>query len=233
MLPAIFHTSLYFTPESQREEERPAEFLIRTFPYHYLSAFQLSRAIQNLEGVYTNTIERTILEHCVLDFKNITDADGQILSTKDTLSILPNDIVNELLSFIFDIAMYSDDFLKVLRSSLHVVMDPRFSGESWTCQTCQARGLDKQRNCPFLAKEEHDPHITYPTYSGTVIECPVGHVDKLISNKAVEAFNYRSQGMLPEDGGIRNQTVFFMTASQEMENIRSYYEEQEVKKASK
>jgi len=231
MLPSIFHTSLWFTPESQRNEENPAEFLIRTFPYHYLSTFKLSSEIAKLEGVYTGTIERTILEHCVVDFRNVVDASGRILTVNETLKILPVSIINELLIFIFSIAMYDDKFISTLKSSLHVHMDPRFSDESWKCTTCQKRRLDRQRNCPYLPKEEHDSHITYPTMDGVVTECPVGKVDFIVTNNAIEAFNYRTNGMLPEDGGIRNQTVFFMLASQEVENIRNYFQEKERKKA--
>jgi len=233
MLPAIFHTSLWFTPESQRDEELPAEFLIQTFPYHFLSAFQLQSSIDKLDGVYTNTIERTILNHCILDFRNVTDTTGATLTAQEALTILPNEVIMELLVFVFEIAMYSDGFSNEVKSSVYAALDPRFSDQSWDCETCQTRKLDRQRNCPYLDKETHDRSTTYPTHAGTVMECPIGNIDRTVCNKAIEAFNYRKQGILPEDGGIRNQTVFFMLASQEVENIKNYYEEQESKKSSK
>lgn len=227
MLPAVFHTALWYIPESQRNEPSPAEFLIQTFPYHFLSLFQLSNDIKQLDGVSSNPIERSILEHCIVDYRNVTNGTEEKLSILEMLSVLPLDITNDLLKFIFKISMYDDEFNKVLENSIHSIMNPRFQDESWNCSVCQARRLDRGRNCPFLPKEGHDRHITYPVYGGVITECPIGKVNVSVTNKAVEAFRYRKQALLPEEGGIRNQTVFFMIASQKVEEIKNYYENQE------
>lgn len=224
MLPTLFETSLWFTPKSQREESAPAEFLVRTFPYHFLSTFQLAETISSIDGVHSNTIERAIFEYCVIDYNNIYNSDGTTIEISQLIKVLPSAIVNELLEFIFSIAMYTEEFTQALTNSLYTLYNPRFHGESWNCTVCQARRLDRQRNCPFLPKEDHDPQVNYPTYSGIVLECPIGSIDTLITNKAIEAYKYREQSLLPEDGGIRNQTLFFMLASQKVEEISNYYE---------
>lgn len=231
MLPTLFHTSLWYTPKSQRDDDSPAEFLIQTFPYHFLSVFQLSGSVAKIDGVHNNTIERTILEYCVLDHKNVSSPDGTFINPKDLVKVLPLEIINELLTFIFEISMYTDDFLSEMENSIYSVYNPRFQDESWGCDYCQERKLDRQRNCPFLPKEDHDPHITYPTHSGTVRECPMGNINVLLTNKAVEAHRYREQSLLPEDGGIRNQTVFFMIASQKVMEISNYYENKRMEEA--
>lgn len=227
MLPAIFHTSLWYTPESQRQSSSPAEFLIKTFPYHFLSAFKLSEDISKLEGVHLNTIERSIFEYCVIDFHNVTDANGLPVATEDLIKVLPTEIINDILGFIFSTSMYNASFVDSLSSSLYTLYNPRFAGESWQCSYCQRRKLDEQRNCPFLPTEGHDSQITYPTVDGVVTQCPIGTVDKPLADKALEAYVYRDQALLPEDGGIRNQTVFFMLASQKVKEVVNYYSEQE------
>ena len=59
------------------------------------------------------------------------------------------------------------------------------------------------------------------------------NIDVEVTNSAVEAYKYRKQALLPEEGGIRNQTVFFMTASQKVEEIKNYYDSQEQDKPRK
>lgn len=233
MLPAVFHTSLWYTPESERNDSAPAEFLIQTFPYHFLSLFQLSSDIKKLPGVSANPIERSILEYCIIDYRNVGTAEETDLSIPDLVNVLPLEIANDILKFIFSVSMYDAEFSKVLETSIHSVLNPRFQDESWNCANCQRRKLDRGRNCPFLPKEDHDRHITYPTYAGVMTECPIGTVDVSVTNHALEAYKYRKQALLPEEGGIRNQTVFFMIASQKVEDIKNYYDSQEQDKPRK
>lgn len=233
MLPTLFETSLWFTPKLQREEAAPAEFLIRTFPYHFLSTFQLSDYISKLDGVHTNTIERAIFEYCIVDFNNVTDSNGNKVEISQLIKVLPLAITNELLEFIFSISMYTDEFVEILENSLYTLYNPRFQDPSWKCSMCQARKLDKQRNCPFLSKEDHDPRVSYPTHSGVSLVCPMGNIDSLVINKALEAYGYKDKSLLPEDGGIRNQTLFFMLASQKVEEISNYYERKREENAKK
>ena len=233
MLPAVFHTALWYTPESERTSSAPAEFLIQTFPYHFLSLFQLSSSIKSLPGVSSNPIERSILEYCITDYRNVIGKDGVQLSITDLLDVLPLAITNDLLNFIFSVSMYDDKFSSILTNSLHSILNPRFQDETWSCANCQRRKLDRGRNCPFLPKETHDKHVTYPTYAGVMTECPIGNIDATVTNSAIEAYKYRKQALLPEEGGIRNQTVFFMVASQQVEEIKNYYDNQEEDKPRK
>jgi len=229
MLPSIFTTSLHYTPKSERDSTSPATFKIKTFPYHFLSLFQLTNDIKKIDGVFSDSVERALLEHCIEDFSNVTDKDGNRPSISEVIDILPFDIVQDLLDFIFEIGMYNNEWLNILDSSLHSILNPRFSDESWDCNTCQRRRMDRSRNCPFLPVEDHDIHISYPVYGGVVKVCPIGTADPSVTSKAVEAYRYRKQALLPEEGGIRNQTVFFMIASQRVEEIKNYYESQEEK----
>jgi len=226
MLPAIFHTELWYTPEAQRGDTSPAEFLIRTFPYHFLSTYHLSDEISKLSGVHSNSIERTLFEYCIVDYRNIIDAKGLPVKPKDIISVLPAEMVGELLEFIFKISMYTPESIATLSTSLYTQHNPRFSDKSWNCETCQSRKLDRLRNCPFLNKEGYSPDIRYDTIDGVSTVCPIGLVDTLMSNRAMEAYIFRNQSLLPEDGGIRNQTVFFIVASQKMSEVAKYYEGQ-------
>jgi len=233
MLPVLFHTSVWYTPEAERGSSSPAQFLIRTFPYHFLHLLQISSFVSKLEGVRSDSIEYSIITHCIVDYRNVFDASGGIPKKEELLAILPASIVTDLLGFILKIGMYNQEFISKLEDSLHAVSNPRFQDESWNCKTCQKRRLDRQRNCPFLPKEDHDSLVTYPTHSGITTICPIGNADISLVNMAIEARNYKSQALLPEDGGIRNQTVFFMIASQKVDEITNFYEQQRIKDAKK
>lgn len=225
MLYSNFTIKVWYTPLSERDRSRPARFLLKTLPYRFLNNAVLSN-VSDLEMDISDYIRK----ECIIDFENIDIPHGidkqAILDNLETFVGL--DIVQELVQKILELFSPSTEFLSTLVTTIELMVDPRFSDGTWFCPTCQRRGLDRSRNCPYLGNMHFDPMFKLLFMGETVTQCPVDKKDEALGKVLLEGYNFREIHQLPELGGIGDQPILFVLGTQHLaERIKHFQREAE------
>jgi len=213
-----FYNQLWYTPQSERESVRPARFLIQSPSY---KLYTLIGKPLNVSGATQEYIDHQILRHCIVSMENtegLTDP-----------SELPLEIQQDILAKIIELFYPTENFFQSMNISLDLVLDNKVSGDSWDCSVCQSKKLDRQRNCPYLDKEEyHEDTFKLSIGSEIYYECPIPKKDNNLLGKAFEAHRIADSGNLPEVGAYGDQTIFWVLASQRVKEKINYYERKEL-----
>jgi len=205
MLYSNFRQTLIYTPPTELQELNPARFYITPLTYKTYSMLYL----QGLpEDITMPLFPEVILEECVKGSENINP------QPTNWFEELPLDVRNNLIEKIQSISIPDKNFYDTLSISVELAINPRFNDESWRCANCQKRKLDLSRNCPFIDTKEHDPVFSLSVAGDTYNVCPMNLQDKQLLRAAFEAKGFRETNCLPEDGGIGNQSVFYVVVSE-------------------
>lgn len=220
MLLSNFTETVWYTPKNQRAAERPARFLVKTLPYRFITFNDLSILTKDFDGISHNTIVDFVLEHSIIDVENI-------FPTKDILlgqlqNKLGQALTNELVEKALELFVPTQDFINKLHMNVELMLDDRFD-DTWECSSCQARHLDYGRNCPYLSEDTHDPRFKIPFAGEMITVCPIAKKDPILSKFVVEAYKMREKSLMPEVGGIGDQPIFFVVASQYLADRLQYY----------
>lgn len=217
MIYSNFYKTVWYIPQDQQESPRPAAFLLQSPSYKLYSSIGNQKLP---EGFIPEAIDELLLRACVKDSLNVENFSGPM--------DLPLDIQQDLLTQIFDLFYPTVDFMKNLEFNLDVSIDSRFN-DSWSCNTCQAKRLDKQRNCPFLDPEEyHENTFSISVGEETYGVCPMNRKDSSLINGAFEAYRIADSGFLPEEGAYGDQPLLFCLLSQKVKEKLNYYERKEL-----
>lgn len=166
------------------------------------------------EGTTAIDLHETILKQALITTENIFN-----VPENTDWSSLPLELRNELLEVIVTTSIPNQKFFTSLDITLELAIDSKFQGDDWNCTNCQARKIDKQRNCPFLDPEEyHEDTFRLDVGGETYRVCPMNLKDNNILQHAFEAKNIREAGSLPESGALGDQPVFYVIASQKLHN---------------
>jgi len=148
--------------------------------------------------------------------KEIESMSGDSLTIDD----LPLKLVTDIATEIINTSTVSDEELRKVKTSVALKTDESFSGETWDCNVCKQKNLDKTRNCGFLSKQEqekyYDPDFKVKVGKDLYTHCPIFDIDVELLSAAIECNNILELGQLPDDGGFLDQTQFFVLASQEV-----------------
>ncbi|MCI4436966.1 MAG: hypothetical protein JHC33_09190 [Ignisphaera sp.] len=222
MVLSNFYRALWYIPHSERESVKPSSFLLQSPPYKLYTQIG---SLLDIEGVIPESTDDLDLRACLKDSINVDNLTDYIQ--------LPIEIQQELFRVIIEFFYPTKSFMDSVEFNLDAVLDDKFSDESWGCATCQKRGLDKQRNCPLLDKDEYHED----TYSITIGDisysvCPMNNKDHDIISVAFEANRILDGGFLAEPGSYGEQPLLFCILAQKVsDKIKSY--EQKAMKALK
>lgn len=223
-----FNTPLWYTLDSERDSLTPTRFLLNPLPYRVYS--QMSNYQELPDGIEAQQLHELILEQSIVATENLLG----VTDTPIWSSIMSKDIQDELLHTIVSLYTPNVAFYDTLAITLDLSINPKFSDPSWNCKVCQERKLDTQRNCPFLDPEEyHEDTYSLQVLDEMVRVCPMNKKDNNILQQAFEARNIRTNNTLPEVGGIGDQTVFFVVASQKVEAVIKHYERKQLEDSKK
>lgn len=223
MIYTNFHTPLWYTLESERDSLTPTCFLLKPLTYKIYS--QMANHQELADGFITAQFHDLVLQQSIVDVENLIGAS----EFNDWSAILTQDIQTELLQVIM--AAYTPDahFHDTLAITLDLAINPKFSGDSWDCKVCQARKMDRQRNCPYLDPEEyHEDNYSIQVLDEIVRVCPMNKKDNSILQQVFEARNIATSNSLPEAGGVGDQTVFYVIASQKVDSAIKHYERKQL-----
>ncbi len=210
---------LWYIPSQERGALRPTSFLLQPLPYKYYSY------LSTIPSVYSETknglsinIDHLAIQYSVLSVNNLIGYNPD----EPLVDLLPEEIYTDLLQAIKKHFFLSEEDKQKINDLAEYLLTERFQDESWSCEVCRERGLDKQRNCPLLSKEEQKKHFNesffVPFNGRKVTQCPVGTVSLPDASAISEAGAFFRKGIFPEKGGMGDQTLFFGYAGQVMDN---------------
>ncbi len=177
-----------------------------------------------------------ILEICVIEMKNVLtlSAYNELVSvTEVNIDNLSPEVIKETAEFIVTYSKVNTDFIETLEVGVDLSLDPKYQKDTWKCENCQKRKLDKTRNCGYLNEQTKDPEWEVLVRGKVYKHCPIYMVDASLTSDAFLAYQYFKDGVLPESGGLFDQTEFFVQSSQFVSNKVAEYEQEEMKKTSK
>lgn len=160
-----------------------------------------------------------ILEYAIIRYWNIQDTNGNdIKNTTKLIEILPQDYINLLSDEIIRNSLYPEGYSYQATTGLDLAMDDKFQSDDWNCEECQLRSLHKQRNCGYVDKEEWSSKFMLVVGTETFYECPMFQLDQQTIGDMFKSYSMTELGLLPDDGGLYDQTEFFVTSSRLVKN---------------
>ena len=187
--------------------------------YIYLTPLTHSNIQQLQELYYFKSKNSLVFDPNTLPLivsKNITDTKN-VFGFPDTytfVSQLASSDVAFLYDALMDISVVTPEQHEELSIMLDIQFAPTFQEDSWDCRVCQEKGLDYARGCGFLDEDKRDLNPLLPRINGTrFTKCPISSIDAFVANQASKAHTMFVAGVLPESGGLGNQTDWFVKAS--------------------
>ncbi len=192
---------LYFYTPKQYEDE--VEFLIT---FTALSHGQLISLDNLIEAHKPNEYNYRV---CKLTIKSIEDNLGNDLE----FSALSPKVIAEVATEIIKLSGVTPDELHTLQKSVNIKFGSSFQAETWNCDVCKSKRLDKTRNCGFLGNKTADPEFKIHADNQVYTYCPIYDVDTDLLADAVDSYTMYDKKLLPDGGGLYDQTRFFVLAS--------------------
>jgi hypothetical protein len=222
MLYSNFTQQVWYTPESQRDSTKPTRFLLQTIPYRFTSILGFASEDKTINI----DIVEFILKNCIIDYRNLytTKSKDEVLSNlQDFLSAA---LIDELVSKVLELWSPTTEFMSTMVTTVELMIDPRFSNNTWHCKTCQAKKMDYGRNCPLLDTSEHDVLFKLPFMGEMITKCPVAEKDEALGQTILEGYNFREISELPEAGGIGDQPILFVIGTQHLAERLKHFQRQ-------
>ncbi len=216
MIYSNYFLPIWFTPSMERGSLRPTSFLLKPLPYRFLNYLPYFSQIPTTLSQFSFSADDMAVKLSVIDVQNIEGYTSDMVLR----DILPQSMYHELVTTIRDYYFLLDEDKDMIDFLAEFLTNDRFQDDSWVCSTCKTRGLYKQRNCPLLSTEEQekyfDPKFKLAFRGEILTQCPVGKIDHTKAVILSEASALFQKGLLPEPGGMGDQTLFFGYASQVM-----------------
>lgn len=151
--------------------------------------------------------KRGVLEKAIGDTQNVYG----FSSAKQLVAHCASSVIDELYETLIAISKVTAEQTTALDEMLDIQFNPAFQDDTWKCEVCQQKKLDKSRGCGYLPVEERDTAPYLPRINGTrPTVCPISEIDHFIFRQAALAYSLLDSGVLPEDGGIGSQTDWFV-----------------------
>ena len=123
--------------------------------------------------------------------------------------------------------------LNKLTLSVSIKFTKQFQGETWDCKVCKDKRLDKTRNCGFRGELGKDPSFKIVADKQIYSHCPIYDVDSSILADGVDSYVMYDKKLLPDAGGLYDQTRFFVLSSSIITSKLREEEEKEAKAAKR
>ena len=202
----LFRTPVWINLPSDTE----VSILITPLTHKTISvSSELSYICQQSAFSITETYQ-TAIRDSIIDTKN---AIGFPDLYKFVQQLTPRDI-EYIYEKLLEISIITPEQLKKLGDMMSIQFSPQFRDDSWNCSVCQAKKLDYTRACGYLPKDKRDPAPMLPKINGVRFEqCPISLLDYYILQQASRAYGLLEVGLLPEAGGLGDQTEWFVRAA--------------------
>ena len=200
---------LFLTPVwIELPSDRDSAMLLKPLSYARLSAIQDLLYLKKQDDKFFKfDTYQTMLEDCVIDTRNLVG----FPDFKTVLSQLPSRDLQYLYESLIEISTITTEQLDAIDSMLTIQFNSQFRDDSWNCVICQEKKLDYSRACGFLPEDKRDPAPHLPRVgSRRFTQCPISTIDGYVTKQASLAYGFMEAGVMPEDGGLGNQTEWFV-----------------------
>ena len=126
------------------------------------------------------------------------------------IELLSDNTINDLYEKIMKVSEVTTELINELERSFKITNSENLKSDTWNCEVCKARGLQKARNCGFL-KDCDDCDKTFQIFvEGELYhQCPLSLIDNNLLQAGYQCYFMYNKGLLPESGGMFDQTMFF------------------------
>lgn len=169
--------------------------------------------IRGLENPTENMIRVITLEKALIKFINVKDTQGNPITTP-VLEVLSTTQQQILSNNIYKVSTLTSDILESMSLNTKLALQDKFKTETWNCEECQRRGLDKERNCK--KRDDYDD-LWLPTFKVLVgneeyRDCPMFYRDDELVSAMFNCYSLADKGILPDIGAGVDQTEFYQYA---------------------
>lgn len=221
-LSTLFRREYLLTVEEDQDTSEPFQVIFKALSVRDLDF------IKNLQPhTETNQINLYIVEKSVIKLINAKYSDGSSIPLSDIWR-LPVEVVAKLAKSIIEVSLVKEEIITKIRTNIALVMDSKYHSDTWDCEVCKSRSLDSVRNCKFRSdySKIFDSSFELLVDSVKYDHCPMYYKDSELVSDVFNCFHGWEQGILPEAGGLVDQTEFFMVATA---LVRKYKNELEAK----
>jgi hypothetical protein len=208
------------------------EFYPLTIYYRTLTKKELYTSLFLKDSPFELAIH--ICSMAITKIENVI-VEGEFVEKPD-IHDLPSAVITDLSAVVLHSSQFPAELHEKLTSNLDVYLDKNLQKDTWSCDVCKKRGLDKVRNCGYLGGNDKEKNKNYTDsfiidVNGVLYtHCPIYDVDTNLLNEALTCHNMFSKGLLPEQGGVYDQTEFFVISSSIVASKMSEYEHREMEK---
>ena len=205
----------FFTPQTNNL----IEVTFQTLSYREINSLEVFRRKGQINYLFYKT--------CELAIKQIVNKQNKKIHLED-LTIAT---IKEIGEYILSVSDINVETLNTLYESIDIYFDKQFQNKTWDCSYCKTKGLDRVRNCGY--RNEKNKKKDFKVYVGDRVYtyCPIYDIDKHLVMNAVECYNAFEKGLLPDSGGLYDQTKFFYLASFKLHEKIQKEEMKELKEA--
>jgi hypothetical protein len=193
--------------------------------YRALSFKELNSLTDFLQSGRHNLFNYQVCKTAILE---IEDVNGDTLQLAD----LTPEIIKDTSMLILEVSSLSEDDYNKLQLTIDIAFDNTFKGDSWKCEVCQYKKLDRIRNCGIRGEHETKPNKDFSVMVGKQLyrHCPIYEVEPYLLDAAIESYNMYDKNLLPDEGGLYDQTKFFIIASRLVKQKLDEEQAKELKK---
>lgn len=155
-----------------------------------------------------------------------------VSSNDDIINTLSSQQKEEIYSFILSCSMYTEDIHKATSLTIKLSLEEKFNTDTWNCELCKSKGLDKVRNCKFREdlEEIRDNSFQVLVAGEIYTDCPMYYKDNELLSDAVACYTAYEKGILPDEGGLLDQTEFFIATSATIRDYKARLEREAIEK---
>jgi len=156
----------------------------------------------------------------------------QSLVNKNLINEMSDEQINFLYEKIIDISTTKQDDLELLEKLFWISQSDELSGDTWNCDKCKEKGLQEERNCPMITDK---PKYIGVWFGEDYFFCPKYDLIKYneLIGSAFNAYSMFDKGVLPEAGGLYDQTNWFIDSAFTIKLLVSEKERKDMEKLNK
>lgn len=210
-MPFIFRTPVWFTLPSDSDAR------IKLKPAKYKDIMQYSEMLYasklNIDAqLFDNNIE--IISDAIVDMDNIYG----FSNNEQLLRQLSNEDKQFIIEKYGLLSVITEEQLTNIKNMLDILYAKPLQDENWSCEACKHKKLQEYRACGFIPEEKRSKNFTYKLKGKVYTECPKNKLEPFIMAQAQEAHKLFSNGLLPEAGGVGDQTMWFIEVATAVAN---------------